>query len=212
MTSRKRSYNSELRARQAEDTRRRVVRAAAQLFSERGYAATTMPRIAATAGVSTETVQSYGPKSNLLRAATDLMSFGGARDQPITETELGQPLLQARTPREAASAIAELLAQANKSVDGLWLAFLEAARHDPVIADELRALVESIRAQNEAVLRGWQPLGWLQPDVPLDELVNRAVLIGAVELYDRHVRLSGQTFESYRSLIEGLLLAAVLKG
>ena len=59
-----RGYVSRLRAQQAADTRDRVVRAAADLFAERGYAGTTLPEIGRRAGVSTETVQDHGPRSS----------------------------------------------------------------------------------------------------------------------------------------------------
>ena len=51
-----RSYTSQLRADQAIQTRRRIVDAAAELFAERGYAATTIDAVAAAAGVSRKTV------------------------------------------------------------------------------------------------------------------------------------------------------------
>ncbi len=211
MSKQKRRYTSELRLRQAELTRTRIVGAAADLFARRGYAAATMPMIARLAGVSTETVQAYGPKAHLLRAAVDLVSFGGGRDQPVIETEMGQQLLAARTPLEAAVAAAEILATANRSAHGVWLAFMEAARHDDVIADELRALVSSIRAQNEQVLGAWRQLGWLRDDAPFNELVDRATMIGAVELYDRYVRLGEGTVERYRALVVGLFMSSVLR-
>lgn len=207
----KRRYSSELRLQQAEQTRTRVVRAAADLFARWGYAAATMPMIAELAGVSTETVQVYGPKAHLLRAAVDLVSFGGGRDQPVIETEMGQQLFAARTPLEAAVAAAEILELANRSAHGVWLAFMEAARHDDAIADELHALIASIRAQNEQVLGAWQQLGWLRDDAPFDELVDRATMIGAVELYDRYVRLGEGTVERYRALLVGLFMASVLR-
>lgn len=212
MTARqKRPYASELRLRHAEQTRMRVVTAAADLFARRGYAAATMPMIAELAGVSTETVQAYGPKPRLLRAAVDLVSFGGGRDQPVIETEMGQQLLAARTPLEAAAAAAEILTAANQAAHGVWLAFTEAARHDDVIAAELQMLISSVRVQNEQVLAAWRQLGWLRDDAPFDELVDRATMIGAVELYDRYVRLGEGTVERYRELVVGLLMTSVLR-
>ena len=47
----KRGYRSELRATQAQDTRRRIVTAAAELFVATGFGATTVDAIAAAAGV-----------------------------------------------------------------------------------------------------------------------------------------------------------------
>lgn len=201
----KRRYTSALRRQQAEQTRVRIVQAAAELFALSGYAATTLPMIAERAGVSTETVQNHGPKSQFLRAAIDLVSFAGGRDQPVLETDHGRRLLAASTPREAASAAAEVLTAVNRAGHGVWLAFVEAAHHDEGLAAELRELVDSIRRQNALMLGVWRTRGWLRDDVGFDDLVDRAAMLGAVELYDRFVRIGGGTVERYRELIAGLL-------
>lgn len=205
----KRRYTSALRRQQAEQTRVRIVQAAADLFALSGYAATTLPMIAERAGVSTETVQNHGPKSQFLRAAIDLVSFAGGRDQPVLETDHGRRLLAASTPREAASAAAEVLTAVNRAGHGVWLAFVEAAHHDEGLAAELRELVDSIRRQNALMLGVWRTRGWLRDDVGFDDLVDRAAMLGAVELYDRFVRIGGGTVERYRELIAGLLAESV---
>jgi len=57
------------RAERAEETRRRIVQAAADLFLERGYASTTIDSIAAAADVAVETVYSrFGNKARLVEA------------------------------------------------------------------------------------------------------------------------------------------------
>lgn len=205
----KRRYTSQLRRQQAEQTRVRIVQAAAELFAQSGYAATTLPMIAERAGVSTETVQNHGPKSQFLRAAIDLVSFAGGRDQPVLETAHGRRLLAASTPREAASAAAEVLTVVNRAGHGVWLAFVEAAHHDEDLAAELRELVDSIRRQNALVLGAWRTQGWLRDDLGFDDLVDRAAMLGAVELYDRFVRIGGGTVERYRELVAGLLAESV---
>ncbi len=108
-----RPYSSRLRAEQAAATRTRVVAAAAELFAARGYAGTSMPEIARQAGVSTETVQSHGPKSALLRDAIDAFAFGAERDADARDTELGARMLAARTGPEAAGIAADVLTQVN---------------------------------------------------------------------------------------------------
>jgi AcrR family transcriptional regulator len=60
------------RAEQAEATRRRVLDAAVRLFVDRGYHATTIESIAATADVSVETIyKRFGSKAGMLKAARD---------------------------------------------------------------------------------------------------------------------------------------------
>jgi AcrR family transcriptional regulator len=205
-----RPYVSELRRQQAAATRERVVAAAAELFADRGYAATTMPAVARRAGVSTETVQNHGPKVELLRAAIAAASFGGRPGGPVVETELGRRLLSAATPAEAAAVSAEVLAVVNEGAHGVWMAFSEAARSDPRLESELRRLTAEVAEQNTAVLERWRQLGWLRTDLPFATLVTRSTAIGAIELWDRVVRLDRHSRDEYCELVAGLLLDALI--
>jgi AcrR family transcriptional regulator len=63
----RRRYNSPLRAEQANETRRRVLAAARELFVADGYRGTTVAAVAAAAGVSPDTIYaSLGGKRGLL--------------------------------------------------------------------------------------------------------------------------------------------------
>ena len=63
----RRDYHSPLRAGQADETRRKVLTAAQELFVARGYAGTTVTAVAEAAGVSPDTIYaSLGGKSGLL--------------------------------------------------------------------------------------------------------------------------------------------------
>ena len=76
----RRTYNSPLRADQAEQTRRRILDAAFRLFAEHGYAGTTITAIAEDAGVSPETIYvSFGGKRGVLEGAIE-SAIDGAED------------------------------------------------------------------------------------------------------------------------------------
>ena len=69
----RRAYHSPLRADQAEQTRRRILESARQLFVERGYAGTTVAAVAADAGVAPETIYlTLGGKRGLLEGVMDI--------------------------------------------------------------------------------------------------------------------------------------------
>src|SRR5262245_51446376 len=71
----KRRYHSPLRAAQAEATRRRVIDAALELFSTRGFDATSVNELARAAGVSPETVYSgFGSKEGVLAAVVEVVA------------------------------------------------------------------------------------------------------------------------------------------
>ena len=68
MSSPSRRYRSTRREEQTAQTRRDIIAAAGVLFRERGYAGTSMPEIAAEAGVAVETIyRAFGSKAGLLR-------------------------------------------------------------------------------------------------------------------------------------------------
>src|SRR6516165_8933703 len=118
----KRPYNSTRRDEQARATRRAVVGAAARLFVERGYGATTIDAIAADAGVSRKTVfTSVGGKSQALKLAIDWAIVGDDEpvallDRPHIQASMAEPdarrILRdfAHDVRERGSRIAPLVA------------------------------------------------------------------------------------------------------
>lgn len=93
----KRQYRSSLRAAQAADTRRVIIEAAARLFIENGYVATSIETIAEAAGVSRATVfTSVGGKKVLLKLAFDVALVGD--DEPIPFAERPRSLAVRREP------------------------------------------------------------------------------------------------------------------
>jgi AcrR family transcriptional regulator len=80
-TVKRRSYDSTRRRAQADETRAAVVRAARDLFIQRGYGNTTLADIAGVAGVSVETIhKSIGTKAKLLHKAWDITVGGDEQD------------------------------------------------------------------------------------------------------------------------------------
>src|SRR6187401_936607 len=104
----KRSYNSSRRTLQAAQTREEVLRAASRLFSDTGWAGTTLAAIAEEAGVSVETIYNgFGSKKALLREAMDVAVVGDT--EPLAYIErpefaaLGEGTLAERTARGVAT-------------------------------------------------------------------------------------------------------------
>src|SRR3954451_24994522 len=85
----RRRYSSQLRERNALQTREQVLAAAAELFEESGWAGTTVAAIAKRAGVAVETVYSgFGSKKEVLRAVVDFAVVGDAEPVPLVEREV----------------------------------------------------------------------------------------------------------------------------
>lgn len=96
---RRRTYNSELRREQAAETRRKILRAAQDLFERDGYAATSMAAVAAAAGVSLKTVYlAFETKSGLLRALWHLLLRGERDSAPVAEQSWYRAVLEEPDP------------------------------------------------------------------------------------------------------------------
>jgi len=91
----RRSYRSPRRREQAEQTRQRILDAAAALFQARGYDGTSISAVAAEAGVAEETVYArFGNKRTLL----------GELAQRAVRGEDAAPVLEQAGPRAVAAA------------------------------------------------------------------------------------------------------------
>ncbi len=137
-TGARRPYRSPHRERQAARTRAAVLEAARDLFSERGWAGTSIRDVAMTAGVSVETVYAtVGSKGDLLVAVHDIAVVGDDAPVPLADrpefAALGQGSRAARC-----AAAARLLTQVYRRTARLDLALREAATIDERLAPQVR--------------------------------------------------------------------------
>ena len=210
MTESTRPYRSELRQRQAAETRRRVVEAAAELFSRQGYQATTFAQLATEAGVSVETVQRHGPKSALLQAALELVSFGVEGETDLLATDLGKAMLQVSGTAELATLIGDAMLAINAPSAGLWVAVASAAQGDEELRGYYAANLALLRRQVEHVFHAFAERGWLRVDVPFDDLVEAFCVITSVETYVRFVRLDGKPDDAYTAFVARTVRETIL--
>lgn len=146
----KRSYTSDLRAAQALRTRAQIVAAAAALFVEDGYAATTIDGIAAAAGVSRKTVfTSAGSKAELISLAYDHAITGDAEPVPLRERPTVKALEAERDAAKMLAGFAELVTSMQGRIARLHVALAGAAEADP----EARALFERLEQQRLGAMR-----------------------------------------------------------
>src|SRR5437762_5964392 len=141
----KRPYQSTLRGTQAESTRTAVIAAAARLFVEKGYAATSIEDIAAAAGVSRATVfTSVGGKAKLLKTALDVAIVGDDEPIPLPDRPRSKAIRAESDPRKYLALYAELMTEIDGRLAGIHEAVRGAAGVDP----DARALWESHLAQH----------------------------------------------------------------
>lgn len=196
-----RAYQSDLRQRQAAETRQRIVVAAAALFSELGYGGTTLAKIAERAQVSVETVQKNGPKSALIRAAVEYTSFGIEGDRDIREMEVGKAFLAVTSREQLAALAASTMRAINAGSFGVWTALTCAAHGDPELRETYVAFLAAIRRQNERMFQAFQDRGWIDDTLPFDERIDTWTVLSSVESYVR-LRASGRSDDEYEAWLE----------
>lgn len=142
-----RGYVSPLREEAARATRSAVLRAAHELFVERGYGATTVDEIAARAGVSKPTVfAAVGSKSTLLKQVRDVAIAGDERDVPVAQRMTAQEVLAGATGEEVLRRYARFAADINSRYAAVSEVLHQAAGSDA----EMRALWQESERQRRA--------------------------------------------------------------
>ena len=180
----RRRYESTLRQEQARHTRARILDAAQKLFSERGYANTSMDAIAKGAGVATDTVYAtFQSKPGLLHRLLDVRV--GGDDEPVELLERAGPQAVKREPsqRRQLEAFASDVAGIQERVRPVDDIMRGAAAVDPEIA-ALRARMQEGRYDN---IR--QFVAWLAANGPLREGMNEddaAAIVWAVASPEVH--------------------------
>lgn len=186
----KRKYDAPRRTEQATVTRSAIIGAAADLFAEHGYGATTVAAIATRARVSPRSVYALGGKADLLALALDQVIAGDDRPEPLVERDDLKAVLQAATPREQARLGGAFGAGFLLRLYPLYRAFEQAAAIDAEVAelwreyqvrrrDDVRRVVEAF-AQTAPLRAGldldratdtiWALLGWHPIALLVEEL------------------------------------------
>lgn len=152
---RPRPYDSTRRREQAAQTRMRVIDAAQALFTERGYAATTMEAIATAAGVATDTVYaSFGTKRGVLQVLTNVRAAGDDRPIAIPDREEPQAVRAERNQKRQIARFAGDIASRIERARPVDDIIRGAAAVDPQVAD-LRSRQQKTRYQNLRLFVGW---------------------------------------------------------
>ena len=196
----KRTYVSALRDSQSRQTRRQIVAAAGRLFTEHGFAATTIDAIAAEAGVSRKTVfTSVGGKVALLKLAYDYAMAGDDQPIPMIQREGLQAIIAEPDPHQQMRMYAEFVTGTGERISALWLALRGAAEVD----DEARELYtrwekERLEGMRAGPVRDLLAKDAIRPDLTPDEAaVVFWVLVDPV-LYHRFVVEAGWSRTRFR--------------
>lgn len=181
-----RSYRSERRREQAEETRQRVLDAAARLFEERGYEGASIAAIAAEARVSQETIYARFRNKRTLLGELVRRAVRGADPAPVPQQEGPRRIVTASDQHEQLRLFAEDIVLRLERAAPLVAVVSDAARSEPELAEllarlhadrlkNLRVLVDALALSGPLRLRNDEALEtiWALTSPELHQLLNR---------------------------------------
>ncbi len=180
----KRRYDVSRRRMAAAETRRAIIAAARRLFLEHGYAATTMPAIAAAAGVALDTVYAtIGPKPVLFRHLIELAISGEDQPVPAEQRDYVRAIHAEPDPRRKLARYAQAVCTIQPRLAPLFRVLREAARSEPELA-ELWTEIAERRARNmRRFVTDVAAAGGLRAGVTVDDAADLVWATNAPEFY-----------------------------
>lgn len=197
------------------ETRRQLLRAAQEVFTENGYRAATVAKIAARAGVAVQTLyHAWGSKRDLLRGVLEL-AITGDEDVHIDRHELPRAMLAATDPsvRRDPRALLEHLVRefrilAERSA-GVWKTYRDAAAVDPDIAADWSALMRLRRTNFEALFASVPDSSWRQ-GVSAEQAVDTLWAIASPQTHELLVGVLGYSYDQFEAWVLDTARHAVL--
>ncbi len=200
-----RPYKSLARARQAADTRRRIVEAARRLLQSEGYAGMTIEAIAQRAEVSAPSVYAiFKSKTGILIALLDQLTFGADYEEAVQEAvNAHDPAIRLRRAASVA-----------RQVRGAQSAAFDLIRGAGVVAPELAKLAqqrERLRYEREeGVIRFLRESGALRPGLSHKKARDIFWMLTGGDVYRMLVKEREWSPEQYQDWLGETLVDALL--
>jgi AcrR family transcriptional regulator len=179
-----RSYDSSGRQARAADNRRRIVRAAHDLFVSKGFAATTIAAVAKAADVSVPTVYAgFDSKAQLLKRCIDVSLAGDDSDATVADRPLARWVYETDDPRELLGRYAVMMGELASRAGPIYEVLVRAADAEPELA-ALLSDMEQQRLRASAMVAGAvHERGGLPPGRSATEARDIVWVCNAPELY-----------------------------
>ena len=167
----------------AEETQRVIVQAAAELFFERGYHATSIAQIAASAGVAVQTIyNAIGSKRDLLSRVLDYAAAGPRAPVPVPDFMRAQTEAQA-DPVEVIGQLVTFWTGALARTAPVFRVIRQAAATDPEAAALEHARATQRLANYHAAAQLLRDRGALRAELSIDQAATTIFAIGHPETY-----------------------------
>lgn len=207
----KRRYQSPLREQSARRTRQAIVTAAHELFTARGYAATSLADIAAAAGVARPTAfAAFGSKPALLRQVLDQALAGDDEPIPVAQRPWFQSVWDAATPAATLDAYAAVATLIGRRAARIFEVVRRAADQAPEIAEIWDTLQRNRRAGARMVIEHAASLGPLAAELDTDHATDILWIFNDPAHYDTLVSGRGWPELDYTNWLSGQIRHALL--
>jgi AcrR family transcriptional regulator len=205
----KRGYRSDLRAAQAQETRRSIVAAASRLFVEDGYGATTIDAVAEAAGVSRKTVfTAVGGKLDLLKLALNWAVAGDDRPVAVADRREMRQLMEQDDPVVLLNGCVQTMVDIDVRTARLVQVLEVAAGMDPAARDLLKQSQRRRLQDARMIVARLRDLDALSTGY--DEAVDLVWLATDSALFDRLVRVRGWPIGRFRDWLAQTLQRQLL--
>jgi AcrR family transcriptional regulator len=187
-----------LRQAQVAHTEQRILAAAAELFLEGGYLATTLEAVARRAQVGARTVYlRFGTKAALFKRVVDVAIVGDTEPVDVLGRDWVQAALTAPTAAERIAASAAAGRQIMQRTGALFAVAQQAAAVEPLIAGFWQQGREQSRRVHALFWTRMAEDGLLDPAVDLAWLIDTTAILAAAETYLLVTRMIGWNLDAY---------------
>lgn len=194
-----------------EETQRVIVEAAARLFLEQGYHATSIGRIAGEAGVAVQTIyNAVGSKRDLLSRVLDFAAAGERSPVPVPQFMREQAESE-RDPRRIIAQLVEFWRSALPRTAPVFRIIREAAAVDPEIAVLERGRAAQRLGNYRQAAQVLADRDALRPGLTTDGAAAAIFAIGHPETYRALVLDGDWDDDAWANWIQATLGAALLR-
>ena len=201
------------RADNARRTRATIIAAASQLFTSRGYTATSLADVAVAAGVARPTVfAAFGSKAALLRVILDQALAGDDDPVPVAVRPWFRPVWDAATQEGVLDAYARVCVLTGARAALIFESVRRAADAAPEVAQLWGTVLANRRAGAEMVVGRLEALGPLRPGTDHARAVDLVWVFNDPAHYSALVRECGWEEAAFGQWMSSQLAHAILPG
>lgn len=206
-----RRYSSPLREENARRTRQAITAAAHELFTERGYGATSIADIAAAAGVARPTPTAvFGSKPALLKEVLDQALAGDDEPVPVAQRPWFRPVLEATSPAGVLDAYGGVIILISRRAARIYEVVRRAADEGGEVAELWETLQRNRRVGARMVIDRVAALGPLADGLDIERAADILSVFNDPALPEYFVTRCGWPEAFFAAWLSGQLRHALL--